>query len=84
MLKGSRSYRWRFRRLMLASTNALWLAHVSFRTNVDDGREFVNGCVPNWSADCAIRSPATVEHKLSWAYCRVRGRRAALGHTDQV
>lgn len=54
------------------------------RTNIDDGREFVNGCIPNWSSDCAIRSPAAVEHKLSWAYYRMRGMRAALGHTDQV
>lgn len=42
------------------------------RTNSDEGREYVQGCIPNWGSDRSIRSAAAVEQRLSWAYYHMR------------
>lgn len=39
---------------------------------VDDGRDFVNSCVPHWSKDAAVRTRSGLEHELTWAYYRMR------------
>jgi len=38
------------------------------RENVDDGRPFVDGCVPKWSGAGCKRKTAHLEHELTWTY----------------
>lgn len=54
------------------------------RSNIDEGNEFIQGCIPNWGSENNIRSTSAVEHKLSWAYYHMRGMRTSLGQTEQV
>lgn len=54
------------------------------RSNIDEGKEFIQGCIPNWSSENNIRSSAAVEHKLTWAYYHMRGMRTSLGQTEQT
>lgn len=42
------------------------------RKNVDDGREYMNGCVPHWGKDGVMRVKGILEHELTWAYYRMR------------
>lgn len=42
------------------------------RSAADDGSSFVQGCVPHWGKDTALRAKGVLEHELTWAYYRMR------------
>jgi hypothetical protein len=42
------------------------------RNDVDDGEQFVHGCVPHWGKEVTIRMRSVIEHELTWAYYRMR------------
>lgn len=46
--------------------------HSQLRSNADDGKIFMNGCVPHWGKDSNIRMRGCLEHELTWAYYRMQ------------
>mmetsp|Transcript_27253 Transcript_27253/g.78403 ORF Transcript_27253/g.78403 Transcript_27253/m.78403 type:complete len:381 (+) Transcript_27253:161-1303(+) len=56
----------------LGATWREWEKDGPVRNNVDDGREFVSGCVPHWGKETGIRLRGVVEHELTWSYYRMR------------
>lgn len=42
------------------------------RLNCDDGLEFVDGCVPNWSHGSIMRMRAAIAQRLCWTYYQIR------------
>lgn len=38
----------------------------------DDGKDYVNGCVPHWTKTNRVRTKGLLEHELTWAYYRMR------------
>lgn len=42
------------------------------RCDADDGTVFLEGCVPHWGKESAVRTKAVLEHELTWAYYRIR------------
>lgn len=42
------------------------------RSDVDDGEQFIHGCVPHWGKEVSIRMHSVIEHELTWAYYSMR------------
>lgn len=59
---------WRARDFALAASGEL--SHL--RNDVDNGAEFVHGCVPRWNLEGNLRIRDTVGHDLTWAYYRMK------------